>query len=69
MDTFVRLLAPFLPFVTEEVWSWYRTGSVHRSAWPTAAPLREAADGVDASLVAHAGLALAALRKLKSEGT
>ncbi|MGK2349378.1 valine--tRNA ligase [Actinomyces sp. W5033] len=67
VDTFVRLLAPFLPFVTEEVWSWYRTGSVHRSAWPSATPLREAADGVDASLVGHAGLALAALRKVKSE--
>ena len=67
VDTFVRLLAPFLPFVTEEVWSWYRTGSVHRSAWPTAAPLREAAASVDASLVSHAGLALAALRKVKSE--
>ena len=72
VDTFVRLLAPFLPFVTEEVWSWYRTGSVHRAAWPTAAPLREGslgADGAaaDASLVTTAGLALAALRRVKSE--
>ncbi len=67
VDTFVRLLAPFLPFVTEEVWSWYRTGSVHRSTWPTAAPLREAAGNAPAALVGHAGLALAALRKVKSE--
>lgn len=67
VDSFVRLLAPFLPFVTEEVWSWYRTGSVHRASWPEAAPLRAAAGDAEADLVAHAGLALAALRKVKSE--
>ena len=67
VDTFVRLFAPFLPFVTEEVWSWYRTGSVHRSAWPQAEGLREAAAGADADLVERAGLVLTALRKVKSE--
>ena len=67
VDTFVRLLAPFLPFVTEEVWSWYRTGSVHRAAWPEAAVLREAAGDADAGLVGRAGAVLAALRRVKSE--
>lgn len=67
LDTLLRLLAPTLPFATEEVWSWWREGSVHRAAWPEAAPLREAADGVGPGGLPAAGRALAALRKVKSE--
>jgi len=70
MSTLLRLFAPFLPFVTEEVWSWWQGGSVHRQAWPTSDRLRDAAtvDGehVDPTTAAVAAAALAEIRRHKT---
>jgi valyl-tRNA synthetase len=70
LSTLLRLFAPFLPFVTEEVWSWWRGGSVHRQAWPSAAELRAAAtvddERVDPAMAGVAADALAEIRRHKT---
>ena len=59
----MRLFAPFLPFATEETWSWTHTGSIHRSPWPTADELTTTGD---ADLLADIAVALIAIRGAKS---
>jgi valyl-tRNA synthetase len=68
LDAQLRLFAPALPFVAEEVWSWWREGSVHRAAWPTAAELLAApgADGAPDGLLDVAAEVLSEIRKAKS---
>jgi valyl-tRNA synthetase len=63
----LRLFAPFLPFVTEEVWSWWQEGSVHRSAWPSAEALEAVADGVEGAILLDTSTVLMGVRKAKSE--
>jgi valyl-tRNA synthetase len=59
----LRLLAPIMPFVTEEAWSWWQEGSVHRSSWPAATELPE---GGDPTLMPAVAQALAGVRGAKS---
>ena len=63
----LRLFAPVLPFVTEEAWSWWQEGSVHRASWPVADEVAALARGGDAAVLRDTSVVLAAVRKAKSE--
>ena len=63
----LRLFAPFLPFVTEEVWSWWQDGTIHRADWPEFEPVHASAQGGDALVLADTAVVLAGVRKAKSE--
>jgi len=62
LDVQLRLFAPILPFVTEEVWRWTRDGSVHLAAWPSVDELPHG----DSALLADVATALIAIRGAKS---
>jgi valyl-tRNA synthetase len=70
LSAMLRLFAPYVPFVTEEVWSWWQPGSVHRAAWPTSAEILQVMGGADEEGERALDLAtavLAEIRRRKSE--
>ncbi|MGH3938862.1 MAG: valine--tRNA ligase [Pseudonocardiaceae bacterium] len=67
LSTMLRLFAPFLPFTTEEVWSWWRPGTVHRAAWPVASELFAVSGEVDRRVLSTAADVIRTVRKSKSD--
>ena len=69
VDALLRLLAPYLPFATEEVWSWSHESSVHGAAWPTVAELVDVAGALEepSGLLGVVGDALIGVRRAKTD--
>lgn len=67
LSVLVRLLAPFIPYATAEVWSWFNDDSVHTAAWPTAAELTTPAAEADAAVLTAVSAAIIGVRGAKSE--
>lgn len=60
----LRLLAPFIPFATEEAWSWFEEGSVHRAQWPAPQDLSE---GGNERVLTVVGEVLVGIRRAKTD--
>jgi valyl-tRNA synthetase len=67
LHVMLRLFAPFLPYATDEVWSWWQQGSIHRANWPLVTELTGDLDEVNRGLMAQASVALSGVRKAKSD--
>ncbi len=67
LSTLLRLFAPFVPFATEEAWSWSNDESVHQAPWPLAAELAPRDLVGNAALLDLASRALTSIRRAKTD--
>ena len=64
--TLLKLFAPFIPFVTEEVWSWWQEGSIHLQSWPKSSEIiTNKSAGIDP--LNNVTWILSEVRKVKTE--
>ena len=66
LDALQRLFAPIVPFVADEVWSWWQEGSIHLAAWPTPAEVAPS-EPADPAVLDAVGEVLARVRRAKTE--
>jgi len=66
LSVLLRLLAPVVVFATEEVWSWFSAGSIHRAPWPERSELSRAG-AADPALLTAVSEALAGVHRAKSK--
>jgi valyl-tRNA synthetase len=74
LKMFLRLFAPFLPFITEEIWSWRfaqgegKESSVHRASYPTVEEYAAVGEPQFPDCYAAAVEVLVKCRSAKTEG-
>lgn len=66
VDVMLRLFAPFIPFATEETWSWTHEGSAHLANWPVTGDAL-AAEAGDTRLLELTSQALTSIRGAKTD--
>jgi valyl-tRNA synthetase len=65
LSALLRLLAPFVPYATEEAWSWWHPDSVHTVPWPV--PTNDDGGENGGEVIRLASTAIGAIRKAKSD--
>jgi valyl-tRNA synthetase len=66
LSVLLRMFAPFLPFVTEEAWSWWHEGSIHAAPWPVREELLGEPIDQDREILAEVAAVLGEVRRAKT---
>ena len=66
LEIMLRLFAPIMPYVTEEVWSWWKEGSIHRTSWPVT---DEVVVSGDPAVLSDVSAALIQIRGAKTQAS